>query len=98
MIGSAERARGADVMKGFDPATSFGSEVAARYDGQPRSDEAAAAAILAGLAARAWAEGKGPLAGGASGWVEFDDAGNVSCGNELALLAGVAGCAPLDVG
>jgi hypothetical protein len=29
-------------MEGFDPSTSFGPEVAARYDDQPRGDEAAA--------------------------------------------------------
>lgn len=38
------------MMNGFDPAASFGPEVAARYDDQPRGDEAAAAAFLAGLA------------------------------------------------
>ena len=36
-------------MDGFDPATSFGPGVAARYDEQPRGDEAAAAAFLARL-------------------------------------------------
>jgi SAM-dependent methyltransferase len=37
-------------MHGFDPATSFGPDVAVRYDLQPRGDEADAAAFLAGLA------------------------------------------------
>jgi SAM-dependent methyltransferase len=37
-------------MKGFDPALSFGSEVAARYDDHPRGDEEAAVAFLSGLA------------------------------------------------
>ena len=34
-------------MKDFDPATSFGAEVAARYDDHPRGDEEDAAAFLA---------------------------------------------------
>lgn len=38
------------MMDGFDPADSFGPEVAARYDDQPRGDEAAAATFLASLA------------------------------------------------
>lgn len=37
-------------MNSFDPAASFGPEVAARYDDQPRGDEEAAATFLAGLA------------------------------------------------
>lgn len=37
-------------MKDFDPATSFGPEVAARYDEHQRGDEAEAAAFLAGFA------------------------------------------------
>jgi SAM-dependent methyltransferase len=39
------------MVKPFDPASSFGPEVAARYDDQPRGDEAAAVAFLAALAA-----------------------------------------------
>jgi SAM-dependent methyltransferase len=38
------------AVHGFDPATSFGPEVAARYDLQPRGDEPDAAAFLAELA------------------------------------------------
>jgi Methyltransferase domain len=37
-------------MEGFDPSTSFGPEVAARYDDQPRGDEAAAVAFLSACA------------------------------------------------
>ena len=37
-------------MEGFDPFRSFGPEVAARYDDEPRGDEADAVAFLAGLA------------------------------------------------
>lgn len=37
-------------MHAFDPATSFGPEVAARYDDHPRGDEEAAATFLADLA------------------------------------------------
>ncbi len=37
-------------MKGFEPATSFGPEKAARYDAQPRGDEEAAVQFLCGLA------------------------------------------------
>lgn len=37
-------------MEGFDPATSFGPEVARRYDQHPRGDEDQAAAFLAELA------------------------------------------------
>jgi SAM-dependent methyltransferase len=37
-------------MKGFDPATSFGPDVAAAYDEQPRGDEEAAVTFLSGLA------------------------------------------------
>lgn len=37
-------------MEGFDPASSFGPEVAARYDDHPRGDEEAAATFLAELA------------------------------------------------
>lgn len=37
-------------MKGFDPAASFGPAVAARYDDEPRGDEAEAVAFLAALA------------------------------------------------
>ena len=37
-------------MKDFDPATSFGPEVAARYDEHQRGDEAEAATFLAGFA------------------------------------------------
>ena len=36
-------------MKGFDPASSFGQEVAATYDDTPRGDEEAAATFLSGL-------------------------------------------------
>ena len=39
-------------MKGFHPATSFGATAAARYDDQPRGDEAAAAQFLAAYAAQ----------------------------------------------
>lgn len=39
----------ADV-DGFDPATSFGPDVAARYDDEPRGDEGDTADFLAGLA------------------------------------------------
>ena len=35
---------------GFDPATSFGPDVAARYDDELRGDEDAAAGLLAELA------------------------------------------------
>ena len=38
-------------MDGFDPRSSFGPEVAARYDEEPRGDEPDAVAFLAGLAA-----------------------------------------------
>lgn len=41
-------------MEGFDPATSFGPEVASRYDTYPRGDEAETVDFLAGLA------GEGP--------------------------------------
>jgi SAM-dependent methyltransferase len=37
-------------MKGFDPATSFGPDVAATYDEEPRGDEEAAVSFLSGLA------------------------------------------------
>jgi SAM-dependent methyltransferase len=37
-------------MKDFDPATSFGPEVAAAYDQEPRGDEEAAVTFLSGLA------------------------------------------------
>jgi SAM-dependent methyltransferase len=37
-------------MKGFDPASSFGPEVAAAYDDDPRGDEQAAAKFLSDLA------------------------------------------------
>jgi SAM-dependent methyltransferase len=37
-------------VDGFDPARSFGEEVAERYDDEPRGDEADAVAFLAGLA------------------------------------------------
>lgn len=37
-------------MDGFDPATSFGPDVAARYDDRPRGDEAVTVEFLAGLA------------------------------------------------
>lgn len=37
-------------MEGFDPASSFGPEVAAHYDDHLRGDEEAAASFLAGLA------------------------------------------------
>jgi hypothetical protein len=37
-------------MKGFDPATSFGPDVAATYDVEPRGDEEAAVTFLSGLA------------------------------------------------
>ncbi|QIK66686.1 class I SAM-dependent methyltransferase [Nocardioides sp. HDW12B] len=39
-------------MRGFDPRTSFGPDVAASYDDQPRGDEDAAADLLAELAGR----------------------------------------------
>jgi SAM-dependent methyltransferase len=39
-----------NFMKDFDPATSFGPDVAAAYDEEPRGDEAAAVAFLSGLA------------------------------------------------
>ncbi len=39
-------------MEGFDPASSFGPDVAARYDDHPRGDEEAAAAFLSELAQR----------------------------------------------
>src|SRR3989337_1838410 len=38
-------------MDGFDPTGSFGPEVAARYDDEPRGDEEDAVAFLAALAA-----------------------------------------------
>lgn len=38
-------------MEGFDPRTSFGRETAARYDDEPRGDEADAVAFLAARAA-----------------------------------------------
>ena len=38
------------IVKGFDPATSFGPEVAARYDDTPRGDEAETVSLLAHLA------------------------------------------------
>ena len=41
----------AHVMDGFDPATSFGPAVAARYDDHLRGDESAAASFLHDLAA-----------------------------------------------
>ena len=37
-------------MDGFDPATSFGPDVASRYDDEPRGDEAETVDLLAGLA------------------------------------------------
>jgi SAM-dependent methyltransferase len=37
-------------VKGFDPASSFGPQVAATYDDNPRGDEQAAATFLSGLA------------------------------------------------
>jgi hypothetical protein len=37
-------------MNGFDPATSFGANVAAQYDDHPRGDEAAAVQFLADIA------------------------------------------------
>jgi SAM-dependent methyltransferase len=37
-------------VDGFDPATSFGADVAQRYDDRPRGDEAATVDFLAGLA------------------------------------------------
>lgn len=37
-------------MEAFDPASSFGPDVAARYDDHPRGDEEAAAAFLSALA------------------------------------------------
>jgi len=37
-------------VEGFDPRTSFGRDVAERYDDEPRGDEQAAVAFLAGLA------------------------------------------------
>lgn len=37
-------------MQGFDPATSFGDTVAARYDDHPRGDEAAAVQFLCDIA------------------------------------------------
>src|SRR5918998_824589 len=41
---------GADTMEAFDPASSFGPDVAAHYDDQPRGDEEAAATFLSSLA------------------------------------------------
>jgi hypothetical protein len=38
------------AVEGFDPAASFGEQVAAGYDDHPRGDEQAAVAFLAGLA------------------------------------------------
>jgi SAM-dependent methyltransferase len=38
------------IMKGFDPASSFGENVAARYDDHLRGDEEAAASFLSALA------------------------------------------------
>lgn len=38
------------MMNGYDPAASFGPEVAARYNDRPRGDEAVAATFLSGLA------------------------------------------------
>lgn len=53
-------------MKGFDPASSFGADVAADYDDQPRGDEEAAAQFLAelarGLPALEFAIGTGRIA------------------------------------
>lgn len=40
----------AQLVEGFDPATSFGPEVAQRYDDHPRGDEAETVDFLAGLA------------------------------------------------
>lgn len=40
-------------MEGFTPQTSFGPQVAATYDDEPRGDEAVAADFLAGLLTRA---------------------------------------------
>ena len=37
-------------MEGFDPASSFGPDVAAHYDDHPRGDEEAAVAFLAQVA------------------------------------------------
>lgn len=37
-------------MEGFDPGSSFGPDVAARYDDHPRGDEEAATTFLSGLA------------------------------------------------
>ena len=37
-------------MDAFDPASSFGQDVAARYDDHPRGDEETAATFLAALA------------------------------------------------
>jgi SAM-dependent methyltransferase len=42
--------RQAVPVDGFDPATSFGPDVARRYDDDPRGDEAETVAFLAGLA------------------------------------------------
>ena len=39
-------------MRGFDPRTSFGPDVAAEYDDEPRGDEEAASTFLADLAGR----------------------------------------------
>src|SRR5215216_3588655 len=41
---------GENIMEGFDPASSFGPDVAAGYDNHPRGDEEAAAAFLSALA------------------------------------------------
>jgi SAM-dependent methyltransferase len=39
-----------ETFEGFDPASSFGPDVAARYDDRPRGDEEAAATFLSALA------------------------------------------------
>jgi SAM-dependent methyltransferase len=41
---------GEHIMEGYDPASSFGPDVAAGYDNRPRGDEEAAVAFLSALA------------------------------------------------
>ena len=41
---------GENIMEGFDPASTFGPDVAAGYDNRPRGDEEAAVAFLSALA------------------------------------------------
>src|SRR5579863_2055840 len=52
LTGGICRIRGGeqDIVDAFDPAASFGPDVAAHYDDRPRGDEEAAATFLAALA------------------------------------------------